>query len=83
MLVSHHNSFPLQNAATLQFQKVKKAASRNLTMFDWGSYSQPDLGRQAQFYFSSGSNITDDLLSQVCMIKKHVHLCIWAKLKEY
>ena len=55
----------LQNEARLEFQKIKKEASANLTGFDWDSYSDQDLARQAEFYFSSGSNITDEMLMEV------------------
>ena len=48
------------NEARLEFQKLKKEASGNLTQFEWDSYSEPDLARQAKFYFSWGSNITED-----------------------
>ena len=54
-----------QNEARLQFQKMKKEASGNLTSFDWDGYSNKDLARQAKFYFSWGSNITDEMLMEV------------------
>ena len=39
--------------------------SGNLTQFQWDSYSEPDLARQAKFYFSWGSNITEDQLAEM------------------
>ena len=57
-----------QNEARLEFQKMKKEASTNLTGFDWDSYNDENLARQAKFYFSSGSNITDEMLMEVSSI---------------
>ena len=53
------------NEARLEFQKLKKEASGNLTQFEWDSYSEPDLARQAKFYFSWGSNISEAQLAEM------------------
>ena len=44
---------------------MKKEASQNITEFDWSSYSLPDLGRQAKFYYSLGTNITEEMLMEM------------------
>lgn len=62
--ITQHNEEDM-NTARLEFQKMAKEASSNITGFEWDTYSDPDLARQAKFYFALGTNITEQMLMEM------------------
>jgi DNA polymerase/3'-5' exonuclease PolX len=54
----------LQNAARLEFQQVKKQTTQNISQIDWTNESD-EAKREAQFYYSWGSDLTTEQLEQV------------------
>ena len=46
----------------MEFQKIKKEATANISSFDWRDFKDAELKRLIKFYYSQGNNMdTEDL----------------------
>ena len=55
----------MQNEAKLEFQKVKKEATKNISSFDWRGFEDKELKRLIKFYYSLGNTMKTEELSEV------------------
>ena len=56
-LLNCKSSLFLQNKAKLEFQKIKKKATADISKMSWTSFKDKDLKRQLKFFYSSGNKM--------------------------
>ena len=49
----------------MEFQKIKKQATTNISTFDWKAFKDEELKRLLKFYRSAGNNMETTDLRQV------------------
>ena len=54
-----------QNEAKLEFQKIKKEATKNISSFNWREFEDRELKRLIKFYYSQGNNMKTEELTKV------------------